>query len=119
MVDRILVMPIIKKPLNIGDIIVYHKFQEHLTVHRILNIVKLSETRFYCETKGDNNLEIDPYKVLSHEIIGVVDYERRMKMSLLNLYIGIITKNCNLSANIAIMPKNILTINQVHIWQTK
>ena len=74
--DRILVMPIIKKPLNIGDIIVYHKFQEHLTVHRILNIVKLSETRFYCETKGDNNLEIDPYKVLSHESIGVVDYER-------------------------------------------
>lgn len=71
--DRILVEPYIGKSLEVGDVIVYRKFVEHLTVHRIINIVRLSETRFYCETKGDNNIEADSYKVFNHEIIGIVD----------------------------------------------
>ena len=61
---------------KIGDIIVYKKFYDHLTVHRIQNIITLSSTRFYCETKGDNNAEEDGYKVLNSEIIGIVNRER-------------------------------------------
>jgi len=74
--DNIYVNLYKKDPLGIGDIVVYCKFQDHLTVHRIINIVKLSNKRFYCETKGDNNTEIDPYKVFSNEIIGIVQLER-------------------------------------------
>lgn len=73
--DRILVEPYMDKSLKLGNIIVYRKFLDHLTVHRITNIVRLSETRFYCKTKGDNNIEADSYKVFNHEIIGIVDLE--------------------------------------------
>lgn len=75
--DRILVEPYMDKSLKPGNIIVYRKFTDHLTVHRITKIVRLSETRFYCETKGDNNIEADPYKVFNHEIIGIVDLKER------------------------------------------
>lgn len=73
--DRILIQPYKDKVLKSGEIIVYRKFLDHLTVHRITNIVRLSESRFYCETKGDNNIEADSYKVFNHEIIGIVDLE--------------------------------------------
>ena len=71
--DKIKVIPYGKKILKIGDIIVYRKFNDHLTVHRIKDIIILNPTRFYCETKGDNNFEVDGYKVFNSEIIGVVD----------------------------------------------
>ena len=71
--DSILVEPYMDKTLKPGDIIVYRKFSDHLTVHRITSIVRLSECRFYCKTKGDNNIEADPYKVFNHEIIGIVN----------------------------------------------
>ena len=79
--DRILVEPYnyIKKTLSVGDVIVYHKFLDHLTVHRIINIVLLNELGFYCETKGDNNIKPDSYKVFSHEIIGTVDLRKGEK----------------------------------------
>ena len=70
--DRILVEPYFGTTLKRGTIIVYRKFNDHLTVHRIMNVVKISKKRFFCETKGDNNSEIDPYKVFNHEIIGIV-----------------------------------------------
>jgi len=70
--DHILVTPCDKSSIKTGDIIVYRKFQDHLTVHRVVNIVKLSDTRFYCITKGDNNDDEDPYRVMNHEIIGIV-----------------------------------------------
>lgn len=71
--DRILVEPYMKNAPRPGEIIVYRKFSDHLTVHRVVNIVRLSKTRFYCETKGDNNVEADSYKVFNHEIIGTVN----------------------------------------------
>ena len=61
------------KNIVVGDIIVYCKFRDHLTVHRVINIVLLNDRRFYCETKGDNNVSADRYKVFNHEIIGVVN----------------------------------------------
>lgn len=70
--DRILIEPYTGTTLKRGAIIVYRKFNDHLTVHRIVNVVKISKKRFLCETKGDNNAEIDPYKVFNHEIIGIV-----------------------------------------------
>lgn len=73
--DRILVEPYMGKALSPGNIIVYRKFSDHLTVHRVINIVRLSKSRFYCETKGDNNIEADSYKVFNHEIIGTVNLE--------------------------------------------
>ena len=73
--DRILVEPYMGKDLRLGSIIVYRKFSDHLTVHRVTNIVRLSKSRFYCETKGHNNIEADSYKVFNHEIIGIVDWE--------------------------------------------
>lgn len=77
--DRILVEPCMGKTLKPGNIIVYRKFSDHLTVHRITNIVILSKSRFYCETKGDNNIEADSYKVFNHEIIGTVNLEGMYK----------------------------------------
>lgn len=53
--DMLLVEPYTSKVLIAGDIIVYHKFADHLTVHRVMKIIKIGEKRFYCETKGDNN----------------------------------------------------------------
>ena len=54
--------------LNIGDIIVYIKFDTHLTVHRIIR--KLAENTY--KTKGDNNSDEDDYCVDMSEIVGVV-----------------------------------------------
>lgn len=71
--ERVLIEPYANETLKPGDIIVYRKFEDHLTAHRILNIVRLSETRFYCETKGDNNIKADSYKVFNHEIVGIVN----------------------------------------------
>lgn len=73
--DHVRVIPYKKNSLKIGDIIVYKKFYDHLTVHRIQNIITMSSTRFYCQTKGDNNIEADSYKVFNHEIIGTVNLE--------------------------------------------
>ena len=70
--DRILVEPYMGKALRPGDIIVYRKFSDHLTVHRVTNIVRLSKSRFYCETKGDNNIEADSYKVFNSFNLGPV-----------------------------------------------
>lgn len=75
--DKILVEPCIHNKLKPGDIIVYQKFSDHLTVHRIVDITALSKTRFYCETKGDNNSHPDTYKVFSHEIIGIINMKGR------------------------------------------
>ena len=70
--DRILIEPYTGATLKGGEIIVYRKFNDHLTVHRVVNVIQISKNRFLCETKGDNNTEIDPYKVFNHEIIGTV-----------------------------------------------
>lgn len=56
----------------IEDIIVYQKFEDHLTAHRVVEIMNLSERRKCFVTKGDNNSKKDDYIVHPHQIIGRV-----------------------------------------------
>ena len=72
--ERLIVYPYpsIIQTLNVGDIIVYNKFHDHLTAHRILNITYIDDTTFFCTTKGDNNNRLDSYQVYNHEILGVI-----------------------------------------------
>jgi signal peptidase I len=56
----------------IGDIIVYQKFEDHLTAHRVIEIMNLSERRTCFVTKGDNNPDKDDYIVHPHQIMGRV-----------------------------------------------
>jgi signal peptidase I len=56
----------------IGDIIVYQKFEDHLTAHRVIEIMNLSERRMCFITKGDNNPDKDDYIVHPHQIMGRV-----------------------------------------------
>jgi|SRR5690554_4271243 len=71
--QEIEIIPYKNKNLKVGDIIVYQKFNSHLTVHRILDIIFLNDRRFYCITKGDNNTKKDDYIVFNSEIIGIVE----------------------------------------------
>lgn len=61
----------LKKSPEIGEIIAYHKFGDHITVHRIYNKVQSGKRELYV-TKGDNNIKNDPYFISVKNIIGVV-----------------------------------------------
>ncbi|MCI8791083.1 MAG: signal peptidase I [Lachnospiraceae bacterium] len=61
----------LKRPPEIGEIIAYHKFNNHITVHRIYNKVRSGHRELYI-TKGDNNIKNDPYLISIESIIGVV-----------------------------------------------
>ena len=39
--DKILVCPHLKSSLAVGDVIVYQKFPDHFTVHRIIEIMQI------------------------------------------------------------------------------
>lgn len=56
--------------IEIGDIVVYHKFNTHLTVHRVIRIEKRDQIIF--KTKGDYNDHEDNYYVMENEILGIV-----------------------------------------------
>ena len=58
--------------INIGDIIVYSKFDTHLTVHRVVGLVNRNEI-VYCQTKGDGNAFPDDYLVSFDDIIGKIN----------------------------------------------
>jgi len=60
------------KSVVIGDIIVYCKFEDHLTAHRIIEIMKVGDSRTCFITKGDNNPNKDDYIVHPHQIMGKV-----------------------------------------------
>ena len=58
--------------INIGDVIVYREFETHLTIHRVVNIIKIDESNIKFVTKGDNRDDIDNYNVDIHNILGIV-----------------------------------------------
>lgn len=70
--QKILVIPISMVPrIEVGDIIVFSKFVDHLTVHRVVRI-----ENNMCKTKGDSNEDEDSYWVAKDEIIGVVNMKK-------------------------------------------
>lgn len=71
--EEIIITAYNEEIINKGSIILYAKNEQHLTVHRVIDIVYISEKRFYCKTKGDNNEMLDPYVVFNHEIFGIVE----------------------------------------------
>ena len=71
--QKILIIPInMVSGIEVGDIIVFSKFVDHLTVHRV---VRIEKDNIY-KTKGDNNLEEDTYWVFRNEIIGIVNVKK-------------------------------------------
>lgn len=58
--------------LEIGDIIAYKKFNCHLTVHRIKDIIKRKNAH-YLLTQGDNNTQVDEYCITKKEYWGKVE----------------------------------------------
>lgn len=58
-----------KNNINIGDIILYRYYSNHLTIHRIVGIIIKNE-KVYYQTKGDNNEHPDDYLISKEDIIG-------------------------------------------------
>lgn len=58
--------------LKIGDIIAYKKFNDHLTVHRIKDIIKRKSAN-YILTQGDNNTQMDKYYITKDEYWGKIE----------------------------------------------
>lgn len=56
--------------IRVNDII-YYKKNNKLIIHRIVNI-EIINNRIVITTKGDNNDDIDPWKVYEEEIVGIV-----------------------------------------------
>ena len=54
------------------DILVFKKNNTYIT-HRVIEIIK-NENNYNFITKGDNNKELDKYKVPENEVIGTVKY---------------------------------------------
>ncbi len=70
--DGILVRKLDKdeiKDLNIGDILVYEKYQK-IVVHRIVTIIPDENERRFV-TKGDHNNDSDNYVISEEEVIGI------------------------------------------------
>lgn len=79
--QKVTVIPLAKiSDIFLGDIIVFYKFADHFTIHRVVGIERSSKEEIY-QTKGDNNKDIDSYLVNRNEIVGVVyiNKERRNK----------------------------------------
>jgi signal peptidase len=58
-----------KDNISIGDVVVY-SYNGTIIVHRLVDILKLGEDKFYY-TKGDNNESKDSYVVTDDMIIGI------------------------------------------------
>lgn len=70
--DVVRVRSLINETIEIGDVIVYKKFKDHLTIHRVVEKCSIKGKRHYFKTKGDNNDTIDNYIVIISEILGVL-----------------------------------------------
>ncbi len=69
--EMVKVLPYSKATLEKGDIIVFCKFSDHLTVHRVVDVIREHDKTIY-RTKGDNNSLEDSYMVFPDEILGKV-----------------------------------------------
>ncbi|MDE7330418.1 MAG: S24/S26 family peptidase [Clostridia bacterium] len=49
-----------KKDISIGDIILFCKFNDHFTLHRVVKILNI-DNKIYYQTKGDGYNKIDNY----------------------------------------------------------
>ena len=67
--------------IKVGDIIVYRKFDDHMTIHRVEEVHRLGDKRICFETKGDNNPAKDEYIVHPHQLIGRVEFNEAEKYS--------------------------------------
>ena len=56
--------------IKINDIIYYKKYDK-LIIHRIVNI-ELINNKVIITTKGDNNSDVDSWKVYEEDIIGIM-----------------------------------------------
>lgn len=59
-----------------NDIIVFQKFKDHFTVHRVFFCLFFSKNFRFFLTKGDNNKLLDLYLVKSKNIIAIVPIEK-------------------------------------------
>ena len=57
--------------IRVGDIILYHKFPDHYTVHRVVRVSSHNGAQSYF-TKGDNCSREDDYSVSAAEVVGLV-----------------------------------------------
>lgn len=69
--DKIRVYPI-NRQISVGDVVLYTHLKESLTLHRIYEIKYNELGCLTYLTKGDNNLDVDPYTVTDSNIIGLV-----------------------------------------------
>lgn len=69
--EKVRVEPIANyQDIHINDVIVYYKFPQHLTVHRVIDMEINANNILYIKTKGDNNKYADKYYVEFKDIIG-------------------------------------------------
>ena len=68
------IVPIAFDSIQKGDIILYKKCPDHLTLHRVVSFVSLQGQKV-IQTRGDNNLESDDYYVFPEDILGKVVIE--------------------------------------------
>lgn len=71
--------PVEPDDIKVGDIIVYRKFEDHITIHRVVDVHRLGDKRICFETKGDNNPSKDEYIVHPHQVIGRVNLNEAEK----------------------------------------
>lgn len=58
---------------NEGDIILfYEKNLKKYVCHRVIRVIQMKNGERYYKTKGDNNLEADPFSVKTESIIGII-----------------------------------------------
>ena len=57
--------------INVDDIILYSKYELHLTIHRVVETCVDNGIAIY-RTKGDGNSEFDDYSLTREEIVGKV-----------------------------------------------
>jgi Signal peptidase, peptidase S26 len=66
--DRLLVVPYAERKISVGDVIVFRpEGNERTITHRVIAV----DARGVV-TRGDNNNQIDPWHLQSHEIMGCV-----------------------------------------------
>ncbi len=70
--DKVNVISVPESGLEKNDIILYKKWKNNITVHRIIDILNINNKRLYI-TKGDNNPYVDSYHIEDSNIIGKVE----------------------------------------------